>query len=518
MNALQGAALPTLEHRLVAALGRDAVVTDDTRLRFLAHDVFDRGGLPRLAIRVDSVVALQDAVRLCAAAGVAMVPRGGGASYVDGYLHRPGGHVLFDLGGLDAIEVDVDNGVVTVGAGVTWAALKGRLEGTGLRTPFWGPFSGLAATVGGSMSQNTISHGSGTHGISAQSVLSMDIVLASGELLRTGPSSATRFYGPDLTGLFTGDCGALGIKATIRLPLIAAREDFVALSFAFDDFPSFHAGLRDAAREGLDDGHFAVDLALSQGQIGKQDFRSRLGIARDVYRSARSPWAGIAQLLRMAKAGDKALRSGAYMAHFIVEGVDAVDAEAKARRLRRIVGGREVANTVPGFVRAVPFAPLTNILGPRGERWFALHGLLTHDAVAGFHAALAAFFAERADDMARLGVWTGGMYMGVGSTAFLYELAIYWPDALTDFHRTVLATDHLATVPSHPAAPEARAWIDTFKRDLIALFAAHDAAHFQVARTYPYRERLDASADALLVALKRSLDPANLMNPGALGL
>ena len=49
------------------------------------------------------------------------------------------------------------------------------------------------------------------------------IVLASGELMTTAPSTATRNFGPDLTGLFTGDCGVLCMKAAIRLPLIAAR-------------------------------------------------------------------------------------------------------------------------------------------------------------------------------------------------------------------------------------------------------------------------------------------------------
>ena len=75
--------------------------------------------------------------------------------------------------GLDQIEVDVPNAVVTVGPGVTWAALRTKLMEVGLRTPFWGPFSGLVATVGGSVSQNAISHGSGQYGPSAPSVLGM---------------------------------------------------------------------------------------------------------------------------------------------------------------------------------------------------------------------------------------------------------------------------------------------------------------------------------------------------------
>jgi D-lactate dehydrogenase (cytochrome) len=76
----------------------------------------------------------------------------------------------------------------------------------------------------------------------------------------------------------------------------------------------------------------------------------------------------------------------------------------------------------------------------------------------------------------------------------------------------------LAGQPSYPANPEARAYVDQLKRDLVALYAAHGAAHFQLGRAYPYINRLEPRARALLTALKRDVDPRGLMNPGALGL
>jgi D-lactate dehydrogenase (cytochrome) len=512
----------TLKPALVAAIGADDVLDDDATRAFSGTDVYRPGGSPALVVRPRSVAQLQSAVRACAAAGVAMVPRGGGASYTDGYLHAAGGHVLFDLAGLDFIEIDAANAVASVGAGVSWAALRARLAGHGLRTPFWGPFSGLVATVGGSVSQNALSHGSGAHGISAPSVLSMDVVLASGELLRTAPTTATRNYGPDLTGLFTGDCGALGIKATIRLPLLAQRDAFEALSFAFDDFAAFHAAVRQAQLERLDDENFGIDLALSQGQIAKQEgVATKAKLAGQVLRAAPSRLAGLKQLAGMAVAGERAMRAGEWMHHFIVEGVDATEVGAKAKRLREIVaahGGREIANSVPGFVRTLPFAPLHNILGPRGERWVPLHGVLRHEDVLAFHDELEAFYAGRAAEMQRLGVWTGGMFSPVGSSGFLYEIAIYWPDERSVYHERMLDAEFKARLPAHPANPEARAYVDVLKRALVDLYAAHGAAHFQIGRAYPYRQRLDPQADALLRAVKGALDPRNLMNPGALGL
>ena len=56
------------------------------------------------------------------------------------------------------------------------------------------------------------------------------------------------------------------------------------------------------------------------------------------------------------------------------------------------------------------------------------------------------------------------------------------------------------------------------KQALVDLFYEQGAIHLQIGRTYRYRDSLDPAADALLVDLKKSLDPRGLMNPGSLGL
>ena len=119
--------------------------------------------------------------------------------------------------------------------------------------------------------------------------------------------------------------------------------------------------------------------------------------------------------------------------------------------------------------------------------------------------------------MERLGVWAGGMFSPVGSTGFLYEIALYWPDVRTAYHEKMLDPAFLAGQPAYPANPKARAYVDQLKRDLVALYAEHGAAHFQLGRAYPHRKRFDPRADALLAAIKASVDPKNLMNPGAPG-
>jgi D-lactate dehydrogenase (cytochrome) len=513
--------IPGLIDRLIDALGAAGVSEDPAHLALMGNDVYRGGATPLAVVRPADVDALQAAVRLCAAMGVAMVPRGGGASYTDGYLLTAGGHVLIDTGALDLIEIDQTNATVTVGAGVTWAAMRDALAPMGLRTPFWGPFSGLIATVGGSVSQNALSHGSGAHGISAQSVLSIDVVLASGELMRTGASQVIRNFGPDMTGLFCGDCGALGIKAAITLPLIAVKAASADISFAFADFAAFAEAGRLVQLEGLDDEHFGLDIALSQGQIARQEgTRAKFRAAGEILRASPNKLAGLVKLTKMGIAGANVAAADAFMWHFMIDGVDAVEAKAKANRLRAILSrfGREIANSVPSYVRAMPFAALFNILGPKGERWVPVHGVLPQTQVASFHAGLTDLLAHHAVEMERLGVWIGTMFSPVGSTGFLYEIALYWPDARTAFHDTILDRDHLDSIPAYAASPEAAALADQLKRAMIALYAEHDAAHFQIGRAYPYRDRLDSTALALLRAVKAQLDPDGLMNPGVLGL
>lgn len=510
--------------RLTAILGAEGVLPGEASAPYWT-DVYRALQQPIAVVRPASVAELQALVRACAQLGVPMYPRGGGASYTDGYLPNRTCSVVIDCGRLDRIvEINVEDAYVTVEAGVTWAALKAALDPIGLRTPFYGPFSGIAATVGGSVAQHSLSHGSGTHGLSAESVLCIEVVAASGEIVRTGSAGRgtapfARFYGPDVTGLFTGDCGAFGVKARITLPLLARKAAYGSASFTFDTLEEMASAMRRAALERLDDEHFAIDAALAQGQIARNTSASALLEAvRGAFRTAPSKAAAVGQLARMAMAGTRALQASAYTVHYIIEGVSRLEVEAKLKRLRQVLApGREIPNTVPTVVRGMPFAPLFNVLGPNGERWVPLHGVLPHSRVAAFHEALAATYAARAEEMRALGVWAGGMFETVGSTGFLYEIALYWPGATTAYHDAVLPSSFRAGLPIHRDDPAVGAFVESLKAELIELYERFDAVHFQIGKAYPFRAALEPPLADLLGSIKSELDPQGLMNPGALG-
>jgi len=515
---------PSLLDALAAAVGADHLLTDEADRRFHGTDVFNAREIPVAVARPGSVAQLQAVVAACAAAGAPITVRGGGSSYTDGYLHsRPGG-VTIDTSRLKAITIDEHNAVVTVEAGVTWAELYEALKARGLRTPFWGPFSGLAATIGGSMSQNSVSHG---QGVSAESLLNIDVITGTGDLLSTGSAGSAnsapffRHFGPDLAGLFTGDCGALGVKARITLKLIKRREAFEAASFSFASFDAMHEAMRLIAIEAIDDENFGLDATLQQGQIGRQDgVAAKAEIARSVMKSATSFGSGVRSLARMAAAGDRDLKAATYAVHYLADGVDAAEARAKIAAIKRIgaAHGEEIANTVPTVVRGMPFAPLTNTLGPKGERWVPMHTLLPHDRVKSFHRALMAYWADNQAVMDAHGIFTGAMFMAVGASAFIYEPTFYWPDARTIFHDRMVPADHLAGLPEYAASSAARAEVDRMKHDVIDLMHAHGGAHLQIGKVYPLLDGRNPASVALLRAIKAALDPQDILNPGALGL
>lgn len=515
-----------LLERLSDIVSPAGVITGDG-VEWYATDVYHARAMPMAVVKPASVDELRAVVRAATGAGVAIVARGGGASYTDGYLPTTPKSIMIDLGGLNRIlEINRRDMYVTVEPGVTWAELSDTLAKQGLRCQFRGPFSGLVATVGGSLSQNTNGHGSNQFGTSAESVLAFEVVIASGELLKTGQAGSAqgapffRHFGPDLTGLFTGDCGALGIKTAITMRLARQRPAFACVSFALQDFASLHGLMSETASERIEEKSFGLDLALSQGQIGRQTPDNMIKIAAAVMESASSVPAGLASLARIAAAGTRVLAKAPYAAHYIVEGLAPAETKVKIAAIRTIAAkyGSEMPNSVPTIVNGMPFAPLHNALGPKGERWVPIHGMFAHSKVAGFHEALTRYMAGKAEDMKRHKAYAGFMFSTIGATAFLYEPAFYWEDERTPFHTHMMEPAYLASLPVYPPNPEGAALVGQMKTEVAALMHEHGAAHLQIGKFYPYLDGRNGPSVDLLRSLKAALDPHNLMNPGALGL
>jgi FAD/FMN-containing dehydrogenase len=513
--------------RLTQLVGAEHVLLDAADRQFYAQDVYNTAPPPVAVVRPATTEELAAVVRACAEAGVAVVPRGGGMSYTDGYLPAKADSVTLDLARLDRIvEIDVENRYVTVECGATWKSLHDALAPLGVRTPYWGPLSGLRATIGGALSQGSIFLGSGRYGPAAESLLGLDVVLADGTLVRTGSHANAkgqpffRQFGPDLTGIFTSDCGALGVKARATLRLVAQPAASEHLSWAFDDHASLFAVMADVARADVVSECFAFDPGLQAQRMKRTSLKEDAKALGNVIKAAGGGLAGLKAGAKLVAAGRGFLDDVQFSLHMSVDGRDAAEVAAKVAVLRRAIGnrGREVENSVPKVMRANPFGEVTSMLGPNGERWVPVHGTVPLSKAAGVFSAIEAVFARHRDECERLQIDHGYLSCTVADRGILIEPVFYWPDARLAFHERVLDPAYVAKLPTYPENTVARSAVATMRREIAEVLMQHGAVSFQLGKFYLYQEGLDPSSAALLANVKRLVDPQSLMNPGSLGL
>jgi FAD/FMN-containing dehydrogenase len=505
---------------LTAAVGAASLLTDPQTLELFAHDVYSKGPTPLAVFRPTSVEALAAGIGAATAAGLAIVPRGGGMSYTGGYLCPHEHCLLVDTGALDAIvDIDPVDMVATVEAGCTWEKLWRTLKPMGLRAAAWGTLSGLHATVGGGMSQNGVFWGA-AGGTVASGALAFDVVLADGRLVRTG-SGFFRPYGPDVTGLFAADTGALGVKARVVLKLVREGAAFAYGSLAFDDHRALFQTMSEIARQGLVSECFGFDPYLQAQRMKRESLAKDAKALLGMMKAQGSAWKALKEGASVVAAGRNFLDGVPFSLHLIAEGRQqaAVDADMKAAEsIARKAGGRVIENSIPKILRANPFPPVNSMVGPDGERWVPVHGFLPHSRLPEAWEAIQALFARHADAMARLGVNAGAMLAAAGTQACLIEPVFFWEDALNPLHRHAVEPAHLAKLKGFPANAEAAALVHALRAEVVELFRARGAIHLQVARTYPLKQSHDPAAWALLEAVKKAVDPEGLMNPGSLGL
>jgi len=512
---------------LAGIVGADHVLTDEASRTFYSTDVFRQADvLTTAVVQAGTVDELQAVMRLCARHRIPTVVRGGGASYTDAYLPVRPGTLTLDMSRLTGIHINEEDLYVTVEPGVTWAQLYAAVGARGLRTPMWGPFSGLAATVGGGMSHYAVNYGSGLYGVSAESLLGMDVILASGELLSTGSGGGVnslpfyRHYGPDLTGLFVGDAGALGVKARMTLRLMQKPAGFAGSSFGFPTGENCLKALMEVARLGVVAQNFALDPRQQKTALTRMASANPLEAAKSVFLSAPNPLDGALQVAKMGLAGRNFLKNAVYSAHFGTEGLTAGEARLKLAAVRAIAGkyGAEVANSIPTYFNANPFMEITPILGPNGERWKPTHGILPFSAVLKHHADFEALLVEYRDRMQQHRVQLTRMLMFFSTNAFIYEPTFLWEDERSIYHRRVYPAALLPKVPEHPANPRGLALVKELKGRIQELCGRNGASHMQIGKDYPYLATRKPETRALVLSLKQLLDPDGLLNPGALGL
>ncbi|MGC8510643.1 MAG: FAD-binding oxidoreductase [Acidimicrobiales bacterium] len=195
----------------------------------------------RVAHWPGAVVRARDASDVVAVLDVARrhrvpVTAQGGRSGVEGGAVAPDGAIALDLTGLDRVlDVDPIAGQVSVQAGVFGPDLETALAAQGL-TLGHRPQSFDLSTVGGWLATRGAGQYSNRYGTIAEMVREVDVVLASGELVRLGSRAPRRAVGPELVSLFVGSEGALGVITRATLAVRRAPASEVRGAWAFTTF------------------------------------------------------------------------------------------------------------------------------------------------------------------------------------------------------------------------------------------------------------------------------------------
>ncbi|MEV6165963.1 FAD-linked oxidase C-terminal domain-containing protein [Streptomyces sp. NPDC052052] len=231
-----------LEHRLLeqlrAGLPAEALITDPDITTSYTHDMasFCEAGTPAVVVLPRTAEQVQHIMRTATALRVPVVPQGARTG-LSGAANASDGCIVLSLVKMDRIlEIDPVDRIAVVEPGVINAVLSRAVDEYGLCYPP-DPSSWEMCTIGGNIGTASGGLCCVKYGVTAEYVRGLDVVLADGRLLTTGRRTAKGVAGYDLTRLFVGSEGSLGVvvKAVLALKPRPPRQRVLAAEFPSAD-------------------------------------------------------------------------------------------------------------------------------------------------------------------------------------------------------------------------------------------------------------------------------------------
>jgi FAD/FMN-containing dehydrogenase len=252
----------TIVQALCEAIDPGVVCTDPDTLDLLARDALHPERLPPGAEVTQPVCVVQPrtaeqvaaVLRIASEVLCPVIPIGGGSGLMGGAASITSG-IVVDLRRLDHLTIRAADRMADAGAGVTINALNQAAAKHGLMCGH-DPWTVAVATVGGTISTNSLGYLGGKYGAMGDQVLGLEAVLPTGDLIRTRAVEKSS-TGPNLQLLLIGAEGCLGIITQATLRLLPLPEKRVLQAWSFADFATgfaainalFDAGLRPGLME-----------------------------------------------------------------------------------------------------------------------------------------------------------------------------------------------------------------------------------------------------------------------------
>lgn len=412
---------------------------------------------PDAVCYLESTEEVARVVKACAAQGVPVIPFGAGTS-LEGHVGALRGGICIDLSRMNQVlAVRADDLDATVQAGVTRQQLNIELRATGLFFPI---DPGGESTLGGMAATRASGTNAVRYGTMRDNVLNLTVVTAQGEIIHTARRARKSAAGYDLTRLFIGSEGTLGVITEVTVRLYGIPEVTHA---AVCTFPSVEA---------------AVDTVVQVIQYGIPVARVELLDARTV--------------MAVNRFSGMALQEAPTL-FFEFSGAPAAVAEQVALAQALAEG-----NGATGFVAAVDHAARATLWKARHNVHYAFQAMRPNGKVWSTDvcvpiSALTRCIAQTEEDILK--------------ASFFMSMVGHVGDG--NFHLGLVVD------PSNPAElAEAEAINDRLVRRAIALDGTSTGEHGVGSGKIKFMDLEHGAALATMRAIKQALDPLGIMNPG----
>ena len=220
--------------RVRSLVGKENCSDQREDLFLYAYDGMNRRYLPDMVAHPETAEQISAIVKLANQEGFAVVPRGAGSGLTGGSLAIDGGLVITTQKMRRILEIDEDSMTAWVESGVLNVELQEAAKKQGLFFPP-DPASLNFSTLGGNAAENAGGPRAVKYGVTREYVMALEVVLPTGEIIKTGSAAIKSVTGYDLTGLMVGSEGTLGFITRLLVRLLPIPESIGTLLMAFPD-------------------------------------------------------------------------------------------------------------------------------------------------------------------------------------------------------------------------------------------------------------------------------------------
>lgn len=263
----------SVREELQKIVGDDGLYDHEEALVSYSYDAFTFEGMPEVVLFPKSTEEVSAIMKVASRENIPVTARGGGTNLTGGSVPARGGIVLVLTKMNKIIEIDKANRTATMEPGVINMDFQKALTKYNLFFPP-DPASMAIATMGGNVAENAGGPRAVKYGVMKDYLLGLEVVLASGEVMMTGRKTMKNVTGYNLTQLFCGSEGTLGIITKIIVKLVPPPETRRTLQVAFKDLDDvgristmiFDGGILPVAFEVLD--NIFVNIIEDYAHVG----------------------------------------------------------------------------------------------------------------------------------------------------------------------------------------------------------------------------------------------------------